>query len=190
MSSLRLGRPSDDDLARVLVESSSAALTYSHVGSTLPAGPGGTRLRVHRRVLGTGGSTYASAVAALRGWAPQRATGARVLPEDAPLVTGTTVVVALPVGPVTALAANRVVGVIEERRRFGFAYGSLPVHPFSGEESFVVEHLDSDEVRATISVESRPRALLARLGAPVVPLVQREIIRRYLAAIGPRGDGR
>ena len=40
----------------------------------------------------------------------------------------------------------RVVYVIDEPLRKGFAYGTLPGHPETGEEAFIVEYRDDDSV--------------------------------------------
>ena len=63
--------------------------------------------------------------------------------------------------------------VVNEPRRAGFAYGTLPGHPESGEESFVVEHLADDRVVLCIRAFSRPASWLFRIGYPAVLLMQR-----------------
>lgn len=66
--------------------------------------------------------------------------------------------------------------------RAGFAYGTLPGHPESGEEAFVVSRAP-DGVRFTITAFSRPATWLARLGGPVTLLGQEYFTRRYLRAL-------
>ena len=65
---------------------------------------------------------------------------------------GTNVVVTapLPIGYVDV--ACRVVALIEEEDQFGFAYGTLSVHPEQGEEAFFVTRSTADS--ATFSVEA------------------------------------
>lgn len=65
----------------------------------------------------------------------------------------------------------------------GFAYGTLPGHPETGEEAFVVERNGEGDVRFTITAFSRPRALLARLGGPVTKAVKARATRRYLRGL-------
>jgi uncharacterized protein (UPF0548 family) len=81
------------------------------------------------------------------------------------------------------LAACRVVAVVDEPDRFGFAYGTLPLHPESGEEAFLVERGPDDAVRFRVVAVSRPAHPLARLGAPVTRLVQRRVTSRYLEGL-------
>ncbi len=77
----------------------------------------------------------------------------------------------------------RVVYVVDETHRKGFAYGTLPGHPESGEEAFVVE-LDGDgTVTFTITAFSRPSSRLARVAGPVNRAVQRWITGRYLRSL-------
>jgi uncharacterized protein (UPF0548 family) len=80
------------------------------------------------------------------------------------------------------VATGRVVTVSDTPERFGFAYGTLEAHPECGEESFVVVR-SGGRVAFRIVAFSRPRHLLARLGAPVARLVQRRVTRSYLTAM-------
>jgi len=77
----------------------------------------------------------------------------------------------------------RVVTVIDEPTRKGFAYGTLPGHPLSGEESFVVERRDDDSVWLTIRSISRPGGPGWWLLLPAIRLVQRGFLSRYLRAL-------
>jgi uncharacterized protein (UPF0548 family) len=78
----------------------------------------------------------------------------------------------------------RVIYVVDEARRYGFAYGTLPGHPECGEEAFVVEHRPDDEVVFAISAFSRPADWLVRIGGPFVRRLQARATSSYLNAIG------
>ncbi|MCW2761725.1 MAG: hypothetical protein JWR85_1926 [Marmoricola sp.] len=80
-------------------------------------------------------------------------------------------------------APVRVVYRVDEERRKGFAYGTLPGHPESGEEAFVVELREDEQVTLTISAFSRPASRLARLGGPLTRIIQRWVTDRYLRAL-------
>lgn len=83
----------------------------------------------------------------------------------------------------------RVVAVIDEPTRCGFVYGTLPGHPECGEESFIVERLPTDEIEIEIRAFSRPAALVYRIGAPLLRVIQEVFTRRYLRALaGPIPD--
>ena len=63
-----------------------------------------------------------------------------------------------------SLNACRVVYVIEEARRFGFAYGTLQEHAEQGEEKFSVEWESKDDsVFYDILTFSKPRQWQARV---------------------------
>ena len=77
----------------------------------------------------------------------------------------------------------RVVYVVDEPRRRGFAYGTLPGHPETGEEAFVVELQEGDEVTFTITAFSRPASRLARAAGPVGRRIQGWATNRYLRSV-------
>jgi uncharacterized protein (UPF0548 family) len=77
----------------------------------------------------------------------------------------------------------RIVRVVDEPRRKGFAYGTLPRHPLVGEEAFVVEWRNDDRVEFVVRSFSRPNGWVWTLLWPVVALARRVILRRYLRAL-------
>ena len=97
---------------------------------------------------------------------------------------GTVVVVSL--GPLSG--ACRVVYVVDEPDRRGFAYGTLQgSHPECGEEYFGVRIDPRDgTVCAVITASSRPGRWWSRLAAGPARLMQRHITDRYIRALkGP-----
>ena len=184
-AAFRLGRLNEAAVAEALAASAAADVTYGPVGVTLgddPALPG-RRTDRYEAELGRGEEVLDRAVAGLRTWAAHRGAGLRVEPPDAPVAEGATVVLITRLGPASVVAACRVVAVVDDADRFGFAYGTLPLHPESGEEAFVVERGADDVVRFRVVAASRPAHPLARLGAPVTRLVQRRVTHRYLDAL-------
>jgi uncharacterized protein (UPF0548 family) len=174
---ITLGRPSVAQLDAVLERAATADISYDHRGSTLAAGPG----RYERTIdLGGDPDTFDRAVAGLRAWACHGGIGATIHPSRVPIAEGTNLIVVLRVGPLRLLVPDRVVAIVDEPDRFGFAYGTLPGHPERGEEAFIVERTSGGRVTATIRVEARGAWLAARLGAPVVTVFQRLALRRYL----------
>ncbi len=89
----------------------------------------------------------------------------------------------LGVGPACVSIPCRVVAVVDEARRRGFSYGTLPGHPESGEEQFVLEQRDDGRIDFTITAFSRPATLLARLAGPAGRAGQRLMTQRYLDAL-------
>jgi uncharacterized protein (UPF0548 family) len=76
----------------------------------------------------------------------------------------------------------RVVYVVDEPGRRGFAYGTLPGHPEQGEESFMVSHEPDGSVVLRIAAFSRPANALSRLGGPLARWVQDRMTNRYIDA--------
>lgn len=77
----------------------------------------------------------------------------------------------------------RVVYVVDEPDRKGFAYGTLPGHPVSGEEAFVLERGHDGRITFTVSAFSRPATMFAKLGGPVGRTIQHMMTERYLRAL-------
>jgi uncharacterized protein (UPF0548 family) len=130
--------------------------------------------------LGHGRPAYLRASTGLQSWKGHQVPGIDVLPHDAPVEPGTTVVVTLGT-PWLALAAPcHIVGILDERDRWGFA---LPGHPEQGEELFVVSIDRDDTVRFRVSAFSRPRDRIARLAGPLGRAVQMAGTNGYLRAL-------
>lgn len=154
--------------------------TYPDVGATLTGElPGGYHHLRHSRVLR---ASFEEAAQALMTWQAQRRVGLRPRVSAPRAAPGVEITVRLAV----LEAPCRVVWVIEEADRVGWAYGTLPGHPESGEESFLVERLPDGRAKVTITVFSRPGSLLTRLGGPLVPVVQRVFLRLYARALDLR----
>lgn len=161
-----------------------STLTYAPVGATLGELPAGFHHLRCTRVVGAGRSQFEVAARAVLAWRAQHLLGVRVQPDDRPAREGAVVHVRLGVGPVALSAPARVVYVVDDPDRCGFAYGSLPGHPLSGEESFVV-YLEKDgSVVCTVTAYSTAANALTRLAGPLLPLFQRVMARRYVHAIG------
>lgn len=97
---------------------------------------------------------------------------------------GDTVVLSLPWARALGIREPvRVVSVIDEPRRKGFAYGTLAGHPLCGEELFVVERRTDDSVWLTVRTFSRPANRWWWSLYPVVRALQEIMLRRYLGAL-------
>lgn len=159
----------------------SDAFTYEPVGALLSGdAPDGYHHVREVRPIGTGDAVFESARAALAAWQVQRRSGLSVW-ADGPPAVGRVVAMSAPL-PVTGHidAVCRVVQVVDEPDRSGFTYGTLSVHPESGEESFVIERHVDGSVRFVVEAVSRPRMVLARLVPPITSFIQRRATARYL----------
>jgi uncharacterized protein (UPF0548 family) len=182
LASLR--RPTLDQVRAHLASQQGEPFTYDDIGATRDGRePAGFNHDHNRQHLGSGAATFARACDAIRGW--------KMFP--APLVFIEPLPIAIREGELAApvvhalglwwLNATRIIYVIDEPRRFGFAYGTLTGHAESGEERFVVEHLEDDSVWYDLRAFSRPRYWMVRLGKPAARMLQRRFGRLSKAAM-------
>lgn len=175
---IALARPELDTITRYLEAQCGLPFTYNHVGATQEQGqPAGFAIDHNREPLP---GSFEAAKAALRRWAMFPAPWTAIEPK-APLAPGETVAVLVHAG-VWWLNAARIVYVVDEPDRFGFAYGTLPGHAECGEERFLVERAGG-EVWYDLYAFSRPRHWAARLGTPVTRALQRRFARDSKAAM-------
>lgn len=165
-------------------------LTYEEVAATAGALPVGYHHLRERRTLGHGEELFTAAARALDEWEVQRRSGIRVLASSATVAEGEVAMLLLGPGRLSVHAPVRVVYTVDESRRHGFAYGTLPGHPERGEEAFVLEMLPDGSVVFSVTAFSRPATWLSRASGPVGRAVQRLITRRYLRALGPSARSR
>jgi uncharacterized protein (UPF0548 family) len=155
-------------------------LSYAEVGATAGPLPAGYH-HVHKSaVIGQGRHRFSEAATAGMRWGMLRGAGLRVESTSEVAAVGSEVIVHL--GPVRAPC--RVVYVVEEPDRRGFAYGTLPGHAESGEELFVVRYDPANgEVYAQVTAFSRHGTWWSKAAGPGTSLLQRVITRRYLRAL-------
>ncbi|ONH33706.1 hypothetical protein BL253_00865 [Pseudofrankia asymbiotica] len=147
--------------------------------------PAGYHHLLHRAPVATGAAGFRAAADALLTWRMHRAAGLRVpaaTPRAAPGVAATS---RAGLGPLGISAPCQVVWADDDpgTDSAGFAYGTLPGHPESGEESFTLTRDGDDVVWLTIRAFSRPATLLPRLAGPVGPMLQRHIATRFAKAL-------
>jgi uncharacterized protein (UPF0548 family) len=156
------------------------SLTYSEVGATAGPLPAGYHHVQKSAVIGRGRHRFEQAADAGMAWGMLRGAGLRVEATSDVASVGSEVIVHL--GPVPAPC--RVVYVIDEPDRRGFAYGTLPGHAESGEERFMVRYDPAtEEVHAEVVAFSRHATWWSKLGSPVTSVIQRVVTKRYLRAL-------
>ncbi|NMD54072.1 MULTISPECIES: DUF1990 family protein [Tsukamurella] len=160
-----------------------APLTYPEVGATRDDDPPDDAHALRcERVVGHGPEDFAAVREAILGFGMQRGAGLKVRASTPTAEVGTVLVLSTPLfGPIRIPC--RVVYVVDEPGRAGFAYGTLPGHPESGEELFSVELRPDGAVVAVVAAFSRPGRWYSRLGGPVARGLQAVMTRRYLAAM-------
>ena len=163
-----------------LARLSDEPFTYTEIGATAGRLPDGYHHVSKSARIGTGRARFEEAAARVMRWGMLRGAGVRPRPSTEVAQAGSVVVVGL--GPVRAPC--RVVYVVDEHDRRGFAYGTLPGHPESGEELFAVRHDPADDaVYAEVVAFSRHATWWSRAAGPVTSLIQRIVTARYVEAV-------
>jgi uncharacterized protein (UPF0548 family) len=160
-----------------------AALTYREVGATASELPAKYHHFTRCVTIGRGHQVFADAAADVCGWQVQLRAGLTVTASALTAIPDTVAVLGLGIGPLRLSAPCRVVYAVDEPRRRGFAYGTLPGHPESGEEAFIVEHHDDDAVSFAVTAFSRPSTAIARIAGPAGRLIQSWTTTRYLRSL-------
>jgi uncharacterized protein (UPF0548 family) len=156
-------------------------LTYPEVGATgaehLPHGY--HHISAAARI-GDGRQRFERAADAVMRYGMQRGSAIRVQASSDVAAVDTVLLVRLAV----LAAPCRVVYVVDEPDRRGFAYGTLAGHPESGEELFSVRFDPADgAVYAHVRAFSRHAIWWSKAAAPLTLLAQRVLTKRYLRAV-------
>ncbi|WP_188827838.1 DUF1990 family protein [Nocardia camponoti] len=166
-----------------------APFTYPDVGATRATPfPQGYHQFRERKLIGHGRDLFDRAAAHILSFGIHKGVGFLPRTETRIALQGTEITVRISVGPFGVDAPCRVVYVIDEPNRAGFAYGTLPGHPEIGEELFAVEYEpDSGAVYGVIAAFSRPGAWYVRAAGPIARAAQRLAARWYLSTL-PTGS--
>ncbi|MGP6171423.1 DUF1990 family protein [Microbacterium sp. A196] len=141
----------------------------------------------HRRsevsaTLGRGEEIWERASHDVLRWKVKTASGFTVDPQG-PVVEGDLVQVTARVFGLTVVEPVEVMAVVRQPDRVGFSYRTLPGHPVSGEEAFIV-HRNGDEVRLTVRSLTRPAPQQPwRMMYPLLRVAQLVARGRYLRAL-------
>lgn len=133
-------------------------------------------------LVGRGEDTWRRTAADLLRWKVKTRSGFRV-EDDRPATAGAELVVTVRVLGVVIREPIQVVEVVDTEDRVGYSYRTLPGHPVSGEEAFIV-HREGDRILVTVRSLTRPspqqpwRALF-----PLLQVAQLVVRRRYLRAL-------
>jgi uncharacterized protein (UPF0548 family) len=179
----RISEPSEQDIASFISSQRSLEFTYPEVGATNSTLPDGYTIDHNQIQLGQGEATFKHACEALKQWQQFELGWVTIVPRGVAIEVGAVVAVKARAFGTWSLNACRVVYVIDEARRFGFAYGTLPDHVECGEERFSIEWRSDDSVWFDILAFSRPRHTLVKLSAPLARRLQKRFARESLLRI-------
>ena len=176
-------RPSREAIDRFLRDSQELPLSYGPIGIVTGETPR-RDLDEATVEIGRGRADFDRARAALMAWKQFDIGWVETFPRHAPVAVGTVVAVLIQHLGFWSLNGCRVLYNVGGDGRFGFAYGTLTNHAESGEELFdVFLDPESDEVRYRIRATSKPQAVLARIGQPIVRALQACFRRDSAAAM-------
>jgi len=180
-----LARPTERQIDTFVQRQQRSTFSYAEVGASGDGSvPTGFTADHNRVRLGTGSADWERAKAAIRGWKMFDFSWLELCWPSTPIREGENVAIAVSHFLFWSLNASRIVYVIEEDRRFGFAYGTLREHGESGEERFLVEwNAADDSVSYDLFAFSRPNALPAKLGRPLARNLQKRFARDSMKAM-------
>ncbi|MEO6703507.1 MAG: DUF1990 domain-containing protein [Jatrophihabitantaceae bacterium] len=173
---------------QLLSESQSAQLrrrpfTYREVGRATGVLPSGyDHLTATRHLPAT--ASFDRVTDELMSWQVQARSGLRVAASSPKVELDAVMLMRFGFGRASVAIPCRVVTVVNDVDRRGFAYGTLTGHPESGEEAFILTRNSDGGIDFTITAFSHPASALARAGGPVTKRVQHWMTNRYLRAIG------
>jgi uncharacterized protein (UPF0548 family) len=179
-------RPSAETIQQFLRDSRDLPLSYGPAG-ILNLESTSRNIDELTIAIGRGPADFARARAALIAWKQFDIGWVETYPPNAPVVAGTVVAVLIRHLGFWSLNGCRIVygaGSPADGTRFGYAYGTLTNHAEAGEELFEIfidpaTEIVSYHIRAT----SWPRAMLAKLGQPIVRTLQARFRSHSAAAM-------
>jgi uncharacterized protein (UPF0548 family) len=171
-------------IERVLSDARVAHPTYEPIGATVagvhPDGFHRVRLGID---VGQGSGVFERAVLGLKTWKEQDVPFTTVHPAGVPVEEGETILITIGLGVIAVAVPCRIVAVVDEADRWGFAYGTLPGHLEQGEECFMLTHGPDGTVHFEIWSFSRPADTLMKVLGPLGRFGQRTVVRSYLRAL-------
>jgi uncharacterized protein (UPF0548 family) len=176
-------RPPPSSILRKLEMAKKLPISYGNALNT-QAGPekllvpDGYRRDHTRTQIGQGRQEFDAARAALRQWRHFDLGWVRMANPEAAIERDAIVAVEVHALGLWSVNLSRILYVIDEEDRFGYAYGTTPFHAESGEERFMIEFdRATDAVYYDLLAVSRPAHWLAWLGYPYTRSRQRKFAR-------------
>jgi uncharacterized protein (UPF0548 family) len=148
-------------------------------------GPAPESYRVSDRsvTVGSGRNDFERASAAVQAWTMLAFPWLIVYPDRPVPRPGLTVMVTARSYGIWTLNPARIVYLIDEDDRSGFAYGTVEGHAVTGEERFEVNIDDGGTVRYRITAYSQLRHPLARAAPPLARRTQKRFATESLQAM-------
>ena len=177
---LSLLQPDELLITRTMQASRDQQLTYSDLLATVDSvTPAGFSPNHWKSRIGTGEQAFQQACNAINDLAMLQLGWLRVVAADGTPQVGRQIATLARSAGVWSLNVARIVAVDNDtEHRYGFCYGTLPEYPVCGEERFTVAYdPGTREVSFEVFSVSRPTALLARIGWPLIRRTQRQFCK-------------
>ena len=177
-------KPERETLERLLAAHRGDPFSYPAVGGTQGLAPTGYRVDHNRILIGLGLDQFKAAKAAIDAWMMFDLDWIELFPARPSVRVGTIVAVVVRHLGFWSVNISRIVYLVNEESKYGFAYGTLARHSEEGEEKFLVEHdKATDEVWYELYAFSKPKHPLARIGYPISRYLQKRFARESLSAM-------
>lgn len=175
---ISLSSPSEKSLAAWLKKRKPDGLSYPFPEITKHENnfPGYDRDK-NQVYLGTGEEVYQTACKALSEWKMFPSSWTKTYAPFQGFQVGEEVAVLFKMFGLWWWNSCRIIYVLEEENRFGFAYGTLESHVEKGEEIFYVERNKQGEVYYKVEAFSCPNKWFTQIGYPVARAWQRRFVR-------------
>ncbi|HEU4870263.1 MAG TPA: DUF1990 domain-containing protein [Pyrinomonadaceae bacterium] len=172
-----LRKPSDLQIRAFITAQQQSDFSYSPTGITRNAAAPGYTMDHNRVRLGSGAQCFDAAVSAIRRWKMFELGWVHLFSDETRIETGATVAVVVNHLGFWSMNACRIVYVVEESRRYGFAYGTLSEHAERGEERFTVEWNHEDDTVWYDLLAFSKAGPMALLGYPLARRLQKRFAR-------------
>lgn len=170
--------PALDSLYSWLEKRKEEAHSYSEIGASrnrqFPHGYDHDRNEIR---IGQGRDDFEKGIEALKHWKMFPAPWTKVMPSPIEWESGKEVAVMFRLFGLWWWNSCRIVYVIDEPNKKGFAYGTLQSHVEKGEEIFLVEMEPDGSVWYRIQAFSQPNFILTKIFKPVARFYQRKFVK-------------
>ena len=130
--------------------------------------------------LGHGEQVWVNAKNALKNWKQFPASWTKIIPNDTLLMKSKTVAVLFKLFGIWWINSARIVYSIDEKDKFGFAYGTLQGHLEKGEELFLIERDQNGEIFYHIKAFSKPDYWFVWMVFPLARYFQRRFVKESM----------
>lgn len=180
---IRFREPLTADIRDFLNNNALTEFSYSDLGCTRGRNVVGFNTDRFRIELGTGDAALEKAKRAIRDWRGFATDWVRLCWPYKKIAPGAVVAVLVHHYGVYSLNAARIVYVVDEPKKFGFAFGSLLRHILRGEMLFLVYQEPDGKVYYELTSISRPRHWLTWVFYPLGRQLQNRFSRDSLRAL-------